>query len=105
MKMFFHFPPEFDSIQFTRVLLKAKEVAYDIQKYRTSSDEWLKDKFRIWLDEDTAAFNFGCYLLDYGQKEIYDVIRIAKRFDKQGICIDEAEVYCRMVYDPKALYY
>ena len=79
MDKYIRYPQEFDSLQFSKVLSKAEDVAYDIKKFHTTDDEWLRDKYFVWYKGDSEAFDFACELLGYDRKAIYDTIRILRR--------------------------
>jgi len=94
MKKYFHFPEGFDTIQFTKVMVKACDRAYDLKMFYTLNDERCANAYRDMYLKDNSALDFACELLDYDVKSIYDTIRIIMRLGKT---YDEAEIYCKLI--------
>lgn len=95
MKKYFYFPEGFDTIQFTKVMVKACDRAYDLMQYYKYENE---SYYQFYLRDDEALY-FACELLDYYDvKAIYNTIRITKRLEHDfGKTYDEAEIYCKLM--------
>ena len=91
------YPDRFDPLQFTRVLSKANNIAFDTRNYwmyRKNGEETISNRYYDCYLRDSEAFYFGCNLLNYKPKAIFDTLRIGRKLESNGFTYyDEADIY------------